>query len=191
MTIRSLFRSAGLSGALALGLSLAGCTAARDPAKEEPVELAPGEYHVTMAGRIGMLGGFEQNDGPGKVDDRICVSPRDAESFPTGLVRRYLGFGRDQDCSIDAKERQGNLIGGTYSCPTDPQRMPGGSIGVDYQGAIAADAVELQGRIRMNLPESSMANVDPAAADGLKRTAKMMEKVEFSLSAKRVGDCGG
>ena len=65
----------------------------RDPANETPVELTPGNYHVTMA--AGGMAGFvasRSQEGPGTIDDNICVKASAAADFPKNLARTYFAM---------------------------------------------------------------------------------------------------
>ena len=180
--------SAARSVAVAVILFTATACSSRDAASEAPVDLASGEYHVAMTGGgLGQLAAIGKSEGPGGVDERICVSSRDASDFHEALMRKYLSFG--DSCSLEAKDRQGNAVGGSLRCATNQQTMPGSSFVVDYQGAISADTVELESRIKVELPESGLANFDPGMAAQMKNMEDMIEKMEIRLTAKRVGDC--
>jgi hypothetical protein len=160
-----------------------------DAASETPVDLAPGEYHVTMnAGGLGMLAALGKSQAPGAVDDRICVSRRDASDFPEALVRRYLSFG--DSCTLDAKDRQGNAIGGALTCAADRQRMPDSAFVIRYQGAIAADGVETTSKIEVRLSDAALVAMDPGAVRQMRTMGKTIEKIDVGLTAKRTGDCG-
>ncbi|WP_283419944.1 DUF3617 family protein [Sphingopyxis sp. Geo48] len=168
-------------------MSASAC-ASRDAANEEAVDLTPGEYHVTLAGGgLGQLAAFGKSDGPGGVDDRICVSGGDAAHFHEALVRKYLSFG--DNCSLEPTERKGNAVGGSLTCATDQQRMPGSSFVVDYNGALSPDAIEMKSNIKVELSASGLANMDPGVAAQMKNMEEMIEKLDIRLTAKRLGDC--
>lgn len=187
MPFLSVLRSVGVAAAVLLSAS---ACSSHDAANEAPVDPAPGEYRVTMAGGgLATLSGFGQlSEGPGGVDDRICVSDSDGGDLADMLARKYLAFA--DSCSLKAKARQGNAVGGMLSCPTNQQAMPGTTFVVDYQGAIAAERVDLQSKIRIELPESALANMDPAAAQQMEHAKGLVENMEISVAAERVGECG-
>lgn len=159
----------------------------RDPASEARVELVPGSYHVTMVGNG--LGAFAHNDGPGSVDDNICVHASDAAKFPRNLARNYLQFGDERNCSLKAKERKGNAIGGTLSCRMDPEKAPGGSFNAEYQGAVSADRVELLATLKTNLPRSATARMRPEEARQMEAAVRIMDGLAINLTAERTGEC--
>lgn len=184
MSLPPLFRLI-LSVSLA-PVMFAGCSAERDARSEEPVELTAGQYRVTMqAGKLGFF--FDQGDGPGAVDESICVLPGKTDEFPRNLARQYLAF--HSHCSFDWGERQGNAISGKASCPTDAERAPGGMMSTEFQGALATDRVELDGRVKFDLPHSAIAGVPPEQAEQMARTRKLMENVTMRVKAERIGDC--
>lgn len=187
MSFLSVRRSAVTAAAVLLS---AGACSSRDAASEAPVTLVPGEYRVTMAGGgLATLSGFGKlSEGPGGIDDRICVSDGDGGDFADSLARKYLAFA--DSCSLDAEAREGNAVGGTLSCPTNQQTMPGTTFIVDYQGAIATERVDLQSKIRIELPESALANMDPGAAQQMEHAKGLVENMEIGLAAERVGACG-
>ena len=169
-------------------LFAASACSSRDAAREEAVELAPGEYHVAMTGGgLGQLAAIGKADGPGGVDERICVSGSEASDLHEALMRKFLSFG--DSCSLEARDRQGNAVGGALTCATNQKTMPGSSFVVDYQGVISADSVELDARIKAELSESGLANLDPGMTAQMKNMEDMIEKMEIRLTAKRVGDC--
>lgn len=185
----SLFVLRPVAAAAFILLSASACSS-RDAASEDPIDLAPGEYRVTMAGGgLSTLSGFGKlSEGPGGVDDRICISDGDGGDLADTLARKYLAFA--DSCSLDAKARQGNAVGGTLSCPTNQQAMPGATFVVDYQGAIGAERVDLQSKIRIELPESALANMDPGVAQQMEHAKGLVENMEISVAAERVGECG-
>ncbi|UKK83355.1 hypothetical protein L7H23_12360 [Sphingopyxis sp. BSN-002] len=165
---------------------LAGCSGGRDPATEEPVELAAGQYRVTMqGGKMGVF--FKTGDGPGSVDDSICVLPSETGEFPRNLARNYLSF--HPGCSFEWEERKGNAIAGKSVCQTDGQRAPGGMISTEIHGALAADHVELDGQVKFDLPDSATAGMSPEQAAQVKQGAKLMESLTIRIKAERTGDC--
>jgi hypothetical protein len=163
--------------------ALTGCAETRDPATEEPVEVTPGMYHLSMNGQVaGMT--MPELDGPGQLSENTCVRPGEERAFP----RRVAAiFKLHPGCSFQPGERTGNAISGTYRCPTDGERAPGGSMNASYTGSIAADRVEIQGRMEINI--SNMPGATPEERAQMEQAATMMENMVMIVSAERTGDC--
>lgn len=173
--------------AILAALALAGCSAASDPASEAPVTLKPGQYRITMSGG-GMAAMVPMGQGPGAVDDKVCISEGNDDAMVGKLARQYLGM--HEGCSLKAKERVGNSVGGKLSCPTDPERAPGGEITTDYLGLMTAESVTLEGKVKFDLPQSMTTNLPPEEQAQLKQGAEMMENISIVVKAERTGDCG-
>lgn len=166
-----------LLAALLLPL-LSGCGAERDAAAEAPIEVAPGKYSidVTAAG-LAQLGG----QGPGRTNDEICVTAREARSWPRPFVRNYLFAA--SSCSIRKSDRIGNAISGEVSCPMDP-RAGQGRLVISYTGTLDADATD----IAFNM-KATVRNASPEVEAALAKTRLSEEGVDGIAKARRIGDC--
>jgi hypothetical protein len=185
MSSLSVLRSAALTaGAL---LSLTAC-APRDAADQDAVDLAPGEYHVTMAATV--PGAIRQSvwHGPRTDDDRICVSDREAENFHERLVRRFLAF-NSKRCSLKAADRQGNAVMGRLRCQIDLEHMSGGAFTASYHGVVSSDRIDMTSSVAIRLSDSMLANMDAAAAKEVRIGLREIEEIEIGITAERIGDC--
>ena len=162
---------------------LAGCGGdpAVDAASQEPVELTPGMYHVDWSGLAG------RTQGPGQLDDDICIRPGDGNAFPDRLAQNYFSTGTP--CTPTPRARQGNAFGGTIACPMDAQRAPGGSWNVDYTAVMTADAVDVHGTMRIVMPQAMTAGMSPEEAQQAQAGLQQMNDTVISLRAARTGDC--
>jgi hypothetical protein len=171
---------------VATGLALTGCTEARDPASEEPATLLPGQYRVSIGGD--MQGGMPFASKVARDEqDGFCLAAGYGEDVPEMLVRQHMGM--TEGCSLDAAPRQGNAFSGKLSCPTDPERAAGGSFDITYSGAVSSDRVEINGQIKLELPDSVLASMAPEEAEQMKQAQAMMEKLTISVTAEHSGAC--
>lgn len=173
--------------AAAIFLLLAGCTA--DPASEEPITLAPGNYHVTS------IGGFEGvpsagRDPSGPLDEHICIEPGDVENFPEAFTREHTAATpATGDCQLDNWKREGNAFDGVSACPLGDRSMSNGSLNHEFEGVISTDRVELHSQLKIRFSEAGLARADPALAQELRRAAAVTNRIEMRFSAVRTGDC--
>jgi hypothetical protein len=179
-----LFKRLPLSLAIAGCVALGGCSAAApDPASEAQVELLDGEYAVTVSGQApGILGTRTK-----AVDDlppKLCLASHDDAGKIAKLARTYYGY--SESCPHSGKERIGNQVSGEVACATDPERAPGGKIGITYTGSLTADSVRLDGKILQDFPTSTMSQEDQQMIEQGKAE---LEKVSIVVEAKRIGDC--
>jgi hypothetical protein len=159
--------------ALLAGASLlAGCAGA-DPASEEPVSLKGGAYRITLSG--GMAKGDEL--------ETLCVIPGHDEGNVSQLAEKYLSFGGE--CSHNAKDRVGNAISGTVTCPWEGA----GSTVIEYQGAIGTEAIIMEGTVAINLPDDRSSIGDAEAIAQQERVKSNMDGVVLTLKAERTGEC--
>lgn len=164
-------------------LALTACAQASDPASEAPVELLVGQYEVAVAGQAQTAFGKSKNssdDFPAK----ICLAGPDDAARIAKLARTY--YSMDQGCSHSASERVGNAVGGKISCPTDPERVAGGEVGVSYTGKLTADTVNLEGKFVFDFPTESLTEEEQAL---MKDGADEMDRIAIVVEAKRIGDC--
>jgi hypothetical protein len=177
-------KNARRSCSLMLVIALAGCSAS-DPAAETPVELTPGQYQISMSGG-GMAAGVPMSQGPGAVDDSICISRADDSETVSKLARQYMGM--HSGCSHSANDRVGNSVSGKLSCPTDPERAPGGEISTTYTGVLTAESVTLEGQIKYDIPQMT-AGMSPEEQAQIDQGLKAMENISIVVKAERTGDC--
>ena len=169
--------------AAALSGLLAGCSPAGDPASQEPVELAPGLYQITLSGAG--IARFTQQ-GPGKTEDEICVRPDDVTRFPDRIARNY--FSMTPFCTAIPEPREGNAFRGTITCPLDPKALTGG-VTIDYEGVVSADRVVATSRTKFGAQPVPGA-LPPEEQRALAAGAALMEMVGIQITAIRAGDCG-
>lgn len=170
-----------LSLALAAGLSA--CSGASDPASEAPVALKAGKYRVEISGQAQTaFMGTQQT----QANDRgsVCLSSDDDGVKVSKLARG--SYSMHEGCSHSANDRVGNSVSGRVSCPTDPERMPGGEIAIEYTGTLAADMITLEGKQKMDLPT---ANLTEEEKQLLSRSDEVFDKVSIIVKAERIGDC--
>lgn len=162
-----------------IALALTGC-AERDAKSEAPVELTPGLYNVSLGG-----GGFAQFSGEKEGEQTLCVREADTEALAQQFAMQY--FTMHPGCSNRPRAREGNSFGGTMTCSVDPQRAQGSWV-IDYEGTIAAEAVDITGRMTIELtPTPGTMSAEEEAQ--LKMGTKFMENIPLIVSAKRTGDC--
>lgn len=173
--------------ALVSATMLASCSG-RDPATEEPVTPLAGEYLVSIeaGGAIGAL--TSQREGPGSEPRTICVTESDRERFVQNVLN-YAGS-LHPGCVHSAAPRGGNAVSGTYSCPTDPQRAPGGRFAVTYTGVISEDAVDATMDLKIELPAAALAALSPEEREQMRQGQELMESIPIAAKARRQGDCG-
>jgi hypothetical protein len=176
--------SALRSCSLILAVALAGCSAS-DPATEAPVELLPGQYQIRMSGG-GLAAGVPTSQGPGAVDDSVCIARADDSETVSKLARQYLGM--HPGCSHSANDRVGNSVSGKLSCPTDPERAPGGAVTTTYTGALTAESVTLEGKVSFDIPQMT-AGMSPEEQAQIEQGMKVMESISIVVKAERTGDC--
>jgi hypothetical protein len=170
-------------------LFLGSCGTAPDPATETPVDLQPGQYQVTMGG--GGLAKFipVQKDGPGSVDQSICVTAEQAKTWPKPFVQNYLYL--HEGCSLTGSKRVGNAVSGAILCPVDPDKAQG-KMTVNYTGSMARDAVTVEAKMvfDVELSEAEKAK-DPGAAQAMAAMKGLMGNISMIVKAKRTGECRG
>jgi hypothetical protein len=171
-----------------MAVALVGCSAAADPASEQPVDLTPGKY--VMARSFNGLGAFGNRlvqNGPGGENRDICIPHGDTAYVNNDLPRMVFDF--VPTCTNSPAERQGNQVSGTITCTLDPQRAMGGTMKVEYSGTVAAESLALSGTMKMELPPSATANMPPERAAETRNAIAAMEALTFDVSFTRAGDC--
>ncbi len=167
-------RGLGSIAIAAASLLAAGCS--RDAAAEEPVQLKPGMYEVSLSG-----GGAMFSSTPSELEKKSCVTADNAEFFPQTFTRRYLEM--DDSCSGPLSERKGNQISGKLSCPLVESQVSG-EIAMDYVGAVSPEAVTVKVKAKGTLTEADLS--DRAKVENL---ALFQDGVTIKMAVKRVGDC--
>ena len=163
----------------ACALLAVACAETPDAANEEPVDLAPGRYAISIS-MAGM---------PSSVDtDRphsACVRASDQASFPHKLVQNYYEL--HPACVTNRLPREGNKIAGEISCAADPKMATGANRFV-YEGVVKPDSVEVTLRMKLEaiVDETAMTKAEAAQ---LKMGMKMMERMRFVIEAERTGEC--
>lgn len=147
--------------AFLLAILLCGC--ARDPASEQPVELKPGLYEVTVGGGTLVRLPSDQRT------DRICLSVPDAIDFAKSPL--YPTIGAWDSCTESPDEPKGNALSGKRQCD---RRAP---LTVAYTGSHTADSFELRGTVTQGSDENE--------------SVMRLGSGDFSISGKRITDCEG
>lgn len=168
--------------AAALSGLMAGCSPAGDPATEEPVELTPGLYQITLSG-AGMAQFTQQS--PSETEDEVCVRPGDVTRFPDRMARNY--FSMHPGCTASPEPREGNSFRGTVTCPLDPERATG-KITIEYQGVVSADRVVATSQMTFDA-QPVPGTMSPEERRQLAQGAALMELVGIQVTAVRAGDC--
>ncbi|MEM9705731.1 MAG: hypothetical protein AAF850_06590 [Pseudomonadota bacterium] len=161
-------------------IGLWACAEQQAPESQEPVDLLPGQYEISTAGRV-----FSQTTKP-KLGNALCVSEFSADDFAYELAERALKF--NVGCMPSRQERVGNAIAGAMICPTDP-KFNAGAVKMFYSGVIAAESVKIEWGM-----ETPQAVTDALRAEGrnsleTKLGAKAVEKLRTVINAKRSGEC--
>ena len=168
--------------AAALSGLIAGCSPAGDPATQEPVELMPGLYQITLSGTG--LAQFTQQ-GPGETEDEICVRSGGVSRFPDRMARNY--FSMHPGCTAIPEPREGNAFRGTVTCPLDPRDVTG-EVTIDYEGVVSADRVVATSRTKFSAQPVPGA-LSPEEQRQLAAGSALMEMVGIQITAVRAGDC--
>lgn len=168
--------------ALALSGLVVGCSPQADPTTQEPVELTPGLYQITLSGTG--LARFTQQ-GPDGTEDEVCVRSGDVSRFPDRLARNY--FSMHPGCGFSPEPREGNAFGGAVSCSLDPQRATG-KVTIDYEGVISAERVLATSRMTFDARPIPGA-LTPEEERQLALGGALMESVGIQVAAVRAGDC--
>lgn len=168
---------------VALSALLAACSPAGDPATQEPVELSPGLYQITLLG-AGMAQFTQQS--PGKTEDEVCVRSSDVSRFPDRMARNY--FSMHPGCTASPEPREGNAFVGTVTCPLDPDRASG-KITIEYEGVVSADRVVATSRMKVEA-KPVPGTMSPKEQRQVAQGAALMEMVGIQVTAVRAGDCG-
>lgn len=170
-----------------VAFTLTGC-GSRDPASEDRVEPADGQYEIKyeVGGAIGAL--MPTTSGPGSKPKTVCVRNASGVTFAEALPK---GVAWHPSCTHSPAPRQGNAMSGTMTCPMDPQRAPGGRLVVDYHGAVAEDGVTVDMTTRVEVPQSVYASMSEEEAGNLREAFGMIESLPMKIVATRTGDCPG
>lgn len=168
--------------AAALSGLMASCSPAGDPATQEPVELMPGLYQITLSGTG--LAQFAQQ-GPGETEGEICVRSGDDSRFPDRMARNY--FSMHSGCTAVPEPRVGNAFRGTVSCPLDPRELTG-EVTIDYEGVVSADRVVVTSRTKFSAQPVPGA-LSPEEQRELAAGSAFMAMVGIQITAVRAGDC--
>lgn len=175
-----------LGAAAALTLVLAGC-AQRDPASEERVDPADGQYEISFeaGGALGAV--MPQNaNGPGSDTRSVCVRNGSGSTFAESIAK---GAAWHPSCSNSPAPRQGNALSGTMTCPLDQERVPGGRLVSNYTGAVSADGVEVEMVSKFEIPEAVFAAMRPEQASEMRQALTLMENIPIKIVGRRTGDC--
>jgi hypothetical protein len=160
----------------------AGCSPAGDPATQEPVELMPGLYQITLSG-TGLAQSIQQ--GPGEAEGEICLRSGDVSRFPDRMARNY--FSMHPGCTASPEPREGNAFRGKVSCPLDPREMTG-EVAIDYEGVVSADRVVVTSRTKFSAQPVPGA-LSPEEQREFAAGSALMEMVGIQIKAVRAGDC--
>jgi hypothetical protein len=162
---------------------MVGCSPAGDPASQEPVELMPGLYQITLSGTG--LAQFAPR-GASETEYEICVRSGDVTRFPDRIARNY--FSMTPFCTAIPEPREGNAFRGTITCPLDPKALTGG-VTIDYEGVVSADRIVATSRTKFGAQPVPGA-LSPEEQRALAAGAALMEMVGIQITAIRAGDCG-
>lgn len=148
-----------------------------DPAKEAPVDPAPGLYQITIsAGSLGKGRG-------GDVQKPICLRANGVKNFGQKLAENYYTL--HSSCSLSAAPRVGNVISGDIRCAAD-ERLAKGSNRFVYRGVIAKEAVNVTVQIKFDATPKAGTEADTMQ---VKLAMKAVEMARFSIDAVRTGEC--
>lgn len=172
----------------ALGLvaaTLIGCGGSRDAAAEDPVDVLPGYYTISLDGEYRGFAIPDQSAGE-EADGTYCVM----EGQQADFARRVAtGLAVHPGCTEQPLERTGNQVTGGWRCPTDPQRAPGGAWNIAYTGVISREAVEITGTMDIDMPDN-LPGMTAEQRQQLAAGEAMMESIDITVTARRTGDCG-
>jgi hypothetical protein len=165
-------------------LCLAGTVAAcSDPASEQPVNLKPGLYKVTMDTTV--LGPIKVDSKFGGEEAKCVASDSDLEWIYPAIENKFCP---ECSCSTKDKARKGNVFSARAVCPHDDDGMFG-DLEYSYQAVVSEDGLTLEGNVKSGLATY----VAPDATDEEKadaaRVAEKWESVTMAGRIERVGDC--
>lgn len=174
-----------LGAATALTLVLAGC-AQRDPASEERVDPADGQYEISFeaGGALGAV--MPQNANDSSSTRSVCVRNGSGSTFAESVAK---GAAWHPSCSNSPAPRQGNALSGTMTCPLDQERVPGGRLVSNYTGAVSADGVEVEMVTKFEVPDAVFAAMSPEQASEMRQALTLMENIPIKIVGRRTGDC--
>ena len=157
----------------------AGC-APSDPASEDPMDLEPGLYAISLSGNFPALSSRKREP------KKACVTARGAASFPYRLAENHLHV--PSLCQKRREKRVGNAIGGEVACRADP-KMATGSNRFLYRGAISSEGVKITTRMSLDAEPKPGAGGKEVSDLELKLALKALEQFRGSIRAERIGDC--
>jgi len=163
---------------LTLFLLSAGCADEPDPARQDPVDPAPGEYALAVA----MSGWFSDVEG---APDTYCLRAENRADLPHLLAENF--FMPHGACANERAPRQGNAVGGEIRCLADAKLANGVSRFV-YDGAVSAEGAAVEVRIRFDAAVKE-ARLSREEAMQLKLGMTLLERARYRIEASRIGDC--
>lgn len=172
-----IFRLACVS---ALMLATAACTDGSEPVSNEPANLTPGLYEISLSQSLKQFSDKETAPKP------ICVRSYDIDSFPHKLAEEY--FVAQRGCRTVRTPREGNTVSGEVVCPTDRKIAAGNSRFV-YRGEIRPDRLVLEGNmvIDVDLPKGAGG---PEISDAqLEKAMRRIEDIKTVIESRRLSDC--
>jgi hypothetical protein len=179
MVLNAQMRSVGLL--IAVFAVLAGCAA--DPADEDPITLAAGNYFITTSQELAGTPAADY-DPMGSLDQNVCVFPDETADFPETFTRAYLV---SADCTLKSWTRKGNAFRGVRACPVSGQAEI--TLNMEFEGVVSADRIKILGQNKIHIPDSLRATAAPAAVRDFERSWVPMSRLEFRYAATHTGDC--
>ena len=173
-----------ISGLLiALTTMVAACS---DPASEQPVNLKPGLYQMTIERNV--LGPIKAKD-PSASEGSQCVGSGSSDlEWIYPLIEKK--FCPECSCSTKDKTRTGNVISAHAVCPHDEDGTFG-ALEYLYQGVVTEDGVTLDGKVKSGLATYVAPDASEAEKADAARVAKEWESVTLAGRIERVGGCPG
>jgi hypothetical protein len=149
---------------LAVLPGVAGCSS---PEKEQPVDLQPGTYEVTVGG--GTIVALAS----GQRTDRICFQSDNAVAFPREPLSHIIEHW--DDCSDELADPKGNAISGARKCTGGEGHRRKVSVLATFSGSHSTDSFKIEGAVSQGEGEGG----------GIMR----LGSGDFTITGHRVGDC--
>jgi hypothetical protein len=149
----------------AVVLSLAACS---NPSSQDPVELQPGRYAVSISGVGNLLGGADSQS----EEKSLCIVPDHASTFASAPLRSIIKL--HDGCSDKIDERKGNAFGGSRRCSLAADGISIEST-LSYTGVLKVDGFQIDGKSELKGTDAEGTNQNGGG--------------KLTVRGQRTGDC--
>ena len=163
-----------------LMLTATACSGGSGPASDEPANLTPGLYEISVSQS------FKHGSGEKTAPEPICVRAHEIDSFPHMLAEDY--FIAQRGCRTVRGPREGNAISGEVICAAD-RKIAEGTTRFVYRGEIQPDRLLLEGNMVIDVDLPKGAGGPEISNAQLEKAIRRIEDIKTVIKGRRLSDC--